>query len=318
MKILFLTHPFPNYGIDLLLHGFRKLFDADVIDYPRKESLYTGELMGFSPEGQVNHPWFPPDGNRIDRDDIPRKIVNGYFQYIICDSRIFPQFMQTTSNIPKGLVVVDGEDRPFQIPVGPYVICRRETDGSDYSIPLPMSLPEEVFQWISSYDSNSKDYSVGFLGSVLQTYKERQIIVEEISKCYDDCLFNVCPVPLPGDENPQGWLTRDEYYRHLQKCKVLLTVKGAGYDTFRFWENAACNAVHMTQKMPLFIPNDFEHGLNILKFTTLPELKKQIAQALENKTDCRRIIQESRAHLLRYHTTQARALYLLDRLRAIP
>jgi len=91
MKILFLTSPYPNFVTDLLLHGFRKLFDNEVIDFPRKDSLYSGDLVGFSPEGQTNRPLFPSDGNRIDRTDIPRKIRKGYFRYIICDLRVFPQ-----------------------------------------------------------------------------------------------------------------------------------------------------------------------------------------------------------------------------------
>ena len=318
MKILFLTSPFPNFVTDLLLHGLRKLLENEVIDFPRKDSLYSGELVGFSPEGQINRPWFPPDADRIDRSDIPGKISKGYFQYIICDLRIFPQILKTLSEIPKGFVVVDGEDQPQSIPPGPYVVCQRETDGSNYSIPLPISLPEEVIEWIRSYDSNPKEYSVGFLGSFDDRYKERKEIAEAVSQWYGDCLFNVCPVPLVGGNTPPGWLPRDLYYSQLQKCRVLLTVRGAGYDTFRFWENAACEAIHISQKMPLYIPNDFEHGVHLFRFTHLMELRKYIDQVLENRIDSNSIVQGSRAHLLRYHTTQARALYLLDKLKGIP
>jgi len=317
MKILFLTSPYPNFVTDLLLHGFRKLFDNEVIDFPRKDSLYSGDLVGFSPEGQTNRPLFPSDGNRIDRTDIPRKIRKGYFRYIICDLRVFPQLLKTFSEIPKGLVVVDGEDQPQAITPGPYVVCQRESDGSHFSIPLPMSLPEEIIKWINSYELNSKEYSVGFLGSVHDTYRERQVIAEAISQWYGDCLLNVCPVPQAGGKTPQGWLPRDLYYSHLQQCKVLLTVRGAGYDTFRFWENAACNAVHISQKMPLYIPDDFEHGVHLLRFNELADLKKYIDQVLEEKINTTQMIQENRAHLSKHHTTQARALYLLDRLKAI-
>ena len=69
--------------------------------------------------------------------------------------------------------------------------------------------------------------------------------------------------------------------------------------------------------MPLYIPNDFEHGVHLLRFTHLTELKKCIDQVLEEKIDIQEMIRKSRAHLSKYHTTQARALYLLDRLKAI-
>ena len=95
-----------------------------------------------------------------------------------------------------------GKTNPNPIPPGPYVVCQRETDGSNYSIPLPISLPEEVMEWIQSYDSNPKEYSVGFLGSFDDRYKERKEIAEAVSKWYGDCLFNVCPVPSARRGNP--------------------------------------------------------------------------------------------------------------------
>jgi hypothetical protein len=317
MKILFLTSPFPNFVPDLLLHGLRKLFENEAVDFPRKDSLYRGDLVGFSPEGQINHSFFPPDGDQIDRTDIPRKIAKGYFSYIICDLRIFPQLIKTLPEFPKGFVVVDGEDQPHPIPPGPYVVCRRETDGTDFSIPLPISLPEEVMDWIQSYDGNPKEFSVGFLGSFDEHYRERKEIAAAVSHWYGDCLFNVCAVPPPGGKTPSGWVPRDSYYSNLQKCRVLLNVRGAGYDTFRFWENAACNAVQISQKMPIFIPNDFEHGVHLLRFTNLCDLRKRIDQVLEDKINSRGMIHESREHLLKYHTTQARAMYLLARLKSI-
>jgi hypothetical protein len=50
MNILFLTHPYPNYGPDLLLHGLRKLLGPAVVDFPRKDCVYEGILgLGVCP-----------------------------------------------------------------------------------------------------------------------------------------------------------------------------------------------------------------------------------------------------------------------------
>jgi hypothetical protein len=317
MNILFLTHPYPNFVPDLLLHGLRKLFGPTVVDFPRKDSLYKGKLTGFSPQGQENRPLFPFDGEKIDRTDIPRKIKTGFFHYIICDFRALSPFLQTVLEIPQRLVIVDGEDTPQRIPPGPYVFCQRETDGSRYSIPLPMALPEEVMNWIQSYDHHPKEYSVGFLASFTPAYEERKVIAEHLSRWYGDCLLNVCSVPKAGEQAPKGWLPRDRYYAEIQKCRVLLTVRGAGYDTFRFWENAACNAVHVVQAMPLYIPNDFQEGVHLFRFRSLDELRRIVDALLEGKTDEAAMIRKNREHLTRFHTTQARAAYLLERLKEI-
>lgn len=315
MNILFITHPFPNFVPDLLLHGFRKLFGPTVVDFPRKKSLYEGELVGFTPKGQINRPLLPQDDGTIDREDIPLKIKRGFFRYIICDLRAVTQFFQTIQEIPKGFVILDGEDQPQTIPPGPYVVCQRETDGTRYSIPLPMALPEEIKDWIQSYDDRPKRYSVGFLGSFTSAYPERKVIAEHLSRWYGDCLFNVCEVPKPGEASPSGWLPRDRYYEELQKCRILLSVRGAGYDTFRFWENAACRSVHVAQAMPLFIPYDFQEGVHLFRFRSLDELRKVIDRVLEEQVDTSAMIGRNREHLSRYHTTRSRAEYLLDRLK---
>jgi hypothetical protein len=317
INILFLTHPYPNYVPDLLLHGFRKLLGPQVVDYPRKESLYKGALMGVSPDNQLCPNWFPSDNNQIDREDIPAKILRGYFKYIICDVRAFLFLQNMLSQWPSELALVDGEDYPVKILPGPYVICRRETDGTDFSIPLPMAMPEEIFDWITSYDNVLKTYSIGFLGSVGEFYNERKNIVDEIAKFYPDSLLQTSSIPSEDNPNPTGRLGRNDYYLNLQKCKIVLTLRGAGYDTFRFWENAACNAIHISQKMPLSIPNDFENGQQILRFSDIEGLRRQIDNVLENKFETSKIIQEGRNHLIKFHFTSKRAIYLMDRLNRI-
>ena len=74
MRILFVTDSYPNYVPDLLLHGLRKLFGPDVVDYPRKNCLYDGVLgLGVCPDDQRCPGWFPDDDRQIDRSDVWRK-----------------------------------------------------------------------------------------------------------------------------------------------------------------------------------------------------------------------------------------------------
>jgi hypothetical protein len=214
---------------------------------------------------------------------------------------------------------VDGGDCPSRIQPGPYVICRREATGFDFGIPLPMSLPEEIFNWITSFDNVSKRYSVGFLGSLDGLYDERRIVVEKVAELYPDSLLQTSEVPSSVNRNPIGRVSRKDYYQALQKCKAVLTLRGLGFDTFRFWENAACKAVHLSQRMPLLIPNDFEDGKEILRFSSLYELRRLIEFALSggNKSRVDEIIQHSRINLFRHHLTTRRAAYLSDRLAGI-
>ncbi len=338
MNILFLTHDYPNYVPDLLLHGLRKLLGPRVVDYPRKDSLYRGDLFGVTTDQYVCPELFPSDED-VDRDDIPQKIRNNYFKYIICDVRLalntvalsdqgckivqyggirsIPLFHDERQQLPPGIVLIDGEDFPHFVPPGPYAVCRRETDGTDFSIPLPMGLPEEIMRWITSYDDEEKIYSVGFLGAVNNMTPDRKEFIEQIINRYPDNLLQTSIVPSQDDPCPAGRVGRNDYYTALQRCKVILNFRGAGYDTFRYWENAACKAVHISQRMPLFIPHDFIEGQSILRFSNVEELIMLIDLVLEGKIQDDRIIQESRHHLVNFHLTTKRAMYLLDRLRMV-
>lgn len=334
MNILFLTHYYPNYVPDLLLHGLRKLLGPRVVDYPRKDSLYTGALMGISPDDQLCPRWFPDDDGTIDREDIQAKVRNGYFKYIISDVRAGFRSIAAEDNkfnvvfdlgsvplfqdgLPQGLVFVDGEDSPARIPAGPYVICRRETDGTDFSVPLPMALPEEILNWITSYDNVPKDHSVCFLGSYTEQCMERRDIVEAIARLYPDSMLTATVVPSADNPAPAGRVGRNAYYENLQKSRIVLNLRGMGLDTFRFWENAACNSVHISQRMPLFIPDDFEDGKDILRFTGIDELKRLIDSMLEDQSSADRIIAAGRSRLMNYHTTTKRAMYLLKVLQTV-
>jgi hypothetical protein len=312
MNILFFTHQYPNYIPDLLLHGLRKLLGPQVVEYPRKDCLYNGVLgLGVCPPDQLCPNWFPHDNGTIDREDIGQKIRHGFFNIIICDARAVPGLLESLSDWPIGLVIIDGEDSPAKIPPGKYVICRRETDGSDFSIPLPMALPEEILQWISSYDETPKQYSIGFLGSTHDGVRKK--IAEMIAQYYPDALLQTSAVPDGNSPSPDGRFGRNDYYLNLQRCRLVLSLPGAGCDTFRFWENAACNAVHVCTKMPLFIPNDFKEGSHIFRFTSVDELRKIADAVFDRKVEIDDIIRDARYHLVQFHLTTKRAEYFLDR-----
>jgi hypothetical protein len=127
-------------------------------------------------------------------------------------------------------------------------------------------------------------------------------------------LFNASVVPSKFNPFPEGRYGRDDYYRELQQCRLVLSLAGAGYDTFRFWENAACNAVHVAQRVPLFTPNDFENNHSIVKFADMVQLRAGIDRILSENGCSHELVINGRLNLTRFHLTTARARYLLDRI----
>jgi len=305
MKILFLGHPGPNYVPDLLLQGLRKLLGEQVVEYPRKDILYQG-LLGQSYLDPV--PGLMPDDSRVDRSDLDAKLSAKYFDIVLCDIRAFTEYFPRLRRSPTPLALIDGEDSPQGITAaGPYIILRRETDGCDLSIPLPMAMPTEVMDWIDRYADEPKTHTIGFLGS--RSDPERARLLDEVSRLFSD-------VRLQCWDKSEQWQGRDGYYRTLQSCRVVLTLPGAGYDTFRYWEHAACNAAHVAQRMPILIPKDFRDGFEVARFTTVRELAHVVERILEREGEWQGYAARSRAWLRAHHTTEKRALQTLDRIRA--
>lgn len=305
MRLLFIGHPLPNYVPDLLFHGLRKLLGHNVVDFPRKDVLYEGRL-GQSYLDPV--PGLMADDADVDRTDLDAKLAAKHFDLILCDVRAFPEFFPRIRRFSVPLVLIDGEDSPQGITAaGPYIVLRRETDGCDLSIPLPMALPTEIMDWIDRHADAPKTHSVGFLGSLSDP--ARGEMLAEVGRLFPD-------VRLHCWDKSQEWQGRDGYYRALQSCRVVLTLPGAGYDTFRYWEHAACNAAHVAQRMPILIPQDFRDGHEIARFTTVRELAHVVERILEREGEWQGYAARSRAWLRAHHTTEQRALQTVDRIRA--
>lgn len=304
MKILMLCHSYPNYVPDLLLHGLRALFGMSVVDEPRKDVLYNGIL------GQPNLEPIPrlmASDFEVDRTNIPAKLASGFFDLVLCDIRAFNDNLGLLQNNRCPLAVMDGEDKPVVIKPGPYAILRREAGPDDFSMPLPMALPEEVIRAIDRHKGEAKKHSIGFLGA--RTHEDRATMLDALATHFPDALVHSWAA------TPQ-WKGRDAYYQFMQRCKIVLSLPGAGYDTFRYWENAACNGIHFAKELPIFIPDDFRDGREIIRFSTVLELLRGVEKVLQHEDDYSAFAGHMREKLLSHHTTKARARQTIDRLKA--
>jgi len=318
MNILFLTHSYPNYVPDLLLHGLRKILGDHVVDYPRKDCLYEGVLgLGVCPPEQRSARWFPDDST-VDRHDIKSKLVNGYFDYIVMDIRSVTGAGELLQGARyKGLAIVDGEDLPTTINPGAFLYFQRETSGMDNSIPLPMAMPEEILEQISQFDQVEKEYSIGFVGSLSDDNGYRKSIVEILQRHYPDGYFRLSEVASETNPVPDGRLSKLEYYRAMQKCKVLITLRGTGYDTFRYWEHAACNSVNLVEAMPILIPDTFSDNEDCCIFANTDEMKMKIDKVLQSEDLAVKLRSNCRQRLTQYHLTSNRAEYFLSKLQSV-
>jgi hypothetical protein len=277
------------------------------VDYPRKDEIYDGRL------GQPyldRIPGLMAADESVDRSDIQTKAKLGAFDLILCDIRAINAHRALLQSSPTPVALIDGEDRPARLKPGNYVILRRETDGNDFSVPLPMGMPVEILDWIGHHADTPKTHSIAFLGSRSKLTPDRNSILDELSRIFPDALI------ASWNMSEGQWQGRDACYRAMQSCRAVLNLPGAGLDTFRYWENAACNAVHVAKRMPLFIPNDFRDDREILRFDDIRELIGIVERIISSDIDWRTMAAQSGQWLRAHHTTERRAAMTLDRLNA--
>lgn len=107
------------------------------------------------------------------------------------------------------------------------------------------------------------------------------------------------------------------YHQELAKCKIVLSFRGAGWDTLRYWEVPALGPLLVSQNLDIVIPNDFEDGVHIAKCKDdLSDLIDICKYYLDNDSKRSAMTMAAYKHLVAHHTPLARARFLLERVQA--
>lgn len=105
------------------------------------------------------------------------------------------------------------------------------------------------------------------------------------------------------------------YFEELKRCRIVLNLRGGGWDTLRFWEIPAIGSFMLSQKLNIVIPNDFKDGVNIINFEDdFNDLYDKIDYYLKNDIEREKIALSGFQHLCKYHTDSIRAEYVLKKI----
>lgn len=117
-----------------------------------------------------------------------------------------------------------------------------------------------------------------------------------------------------GPKIEVGKFDNDKYKQFTASAKICVNAHGGGQDCMRFWEIMAGGAACFTQKFDIIMPNPYTDGWNMIEFTTAKEFKEKAEQFLKYPEMLERIAIAGHNHTKRYHTTKARAEYILDKM----
>ena len=340
MNILYLTDPYPDYLADQIYTGLcRVLVPKSVVDYPSKGIYHD-------PAQKV---WYLPQvqGNVHSEQDIMGLLKERHFD-MICLSSPRDRSLQILELIASRgylapVVIIDGEDdarirywiaeryharlyfkREYIWVNGK--LTRRWKDLNNYFrsfylnqtglkrmiFPLPFSI---ILDSVPKDDALEKEIDVSFRGIVSsRTSRKRTKVIELLNSMEG---INI-KGHLYTNKDSSNYLSPEEYYQEIRRSKIAISIRGGGFDTYRFWEILACRSLLLSELPDILIPNEFQHGEHIIYCKPdLTGLQKLIRYYLDHNQERERIAEQGYQHLLKYHTCEKRAEYFLEVCRAV-
>lgn len=308
-RLLYLVNPRMHYGADVLYDGLvRVLGVKNAVDFPAKPSLHGQAEPRFAHYPCVLD--WPAPATSPTWASITQELCAGAFDAILladCECTLPQQelraLMAARGDTP--VYIVDAVDEPYDLRetlcahAGIDVLAgyfkREMLTCWDYGPgvwPMPFAYPEGRAMTLLDTPRTESLFWAGHRGSGL-----RNVYLDFIEKRFGFRFEANYP--------------QEEYARQLQMSLMGLNGFGYGYDTVRYWELPAHGCMLLSERMPIHIPHNFADGESAVFFDDLPELEAKLAHYLAQPEETARIAAAGHAHLLKYHTSSARARQLL-------
>jgi hypothetical protein len=247
-----------------------------------------------------------------------RKALNADLIIVFSNTRVRLGLLDRIPN--PNIVFVDGSDSQyFSVPNGIRfkAVFKRELNrywrgpDSEAIFPLPFAAEERYFR----NPTTVKSIDLSYVATMHTAFRQS---VENFLKARRQPTWTIGTLPYTTSElnvRLKGLPKESSIYRDvLHRSKMSVNVIGGGYDCGRYWEILAANAVLISQKLDILIPNELIDRKHCLYFSSLEELGECIDWLLSSPYRIEEIRQNAYKHLLCYHTCVARAEYFLEKI----
>lgn len=315
LDILFLTKEIPDYLHDMLFYGLREL-GCNIEDYPRKMSLHgvphpsefhTEQLLLTLDSRSLRK---QPDimvVTALSHDYNPKGPVWWNDFVMECEARYKP----------KKIVVLDGMDRAayfYPSIIGSYrTIFKRELvkpyPGPDW-FPINFASMPEPFKFVPF---KQRAYDLCYIATISC---EQRVWVRDYLKNKASTLgLKIC---MHIDKRQ---IPRNEYLDILSQSRCALSVRGMGFDCYRYWEIPAKGSVLVADRLPIDILNDYVENVHCFKYSGFEYVSE------ESGVDLDRVLKKIRdtpierleymalqalLHTQTFHTCEKRAEYFIN------
>lgn len=106
--------------------------------------------------------------------------------------------------------------------------------------------------------------------------------------------------------------TKKEYNSILSRSLIGVSARGAGYDTYRYWETAYFGCALLSQRLPIVIPQNFVDGTEAIFFDGVDDFRRKLEKLLADPSRAAAIGQASRNACVDRHLSIHRAKTVLE------
>ena len=117
-----------------------------------------------------------------------------------------------------------------------------------------------------------------------------------------------------GHQVSGGLIPKAEYNQLIASALICPSVRGAGWDTYRYWEIPFLGSVLLSQRLPIVIPNDFVEGEEAVRFDTVSDFRSRLQWLLEHPDAAEEIARAGHAKCMTAHLSAHRAATVMDAL----
>lgn len=299
MRIIYITTDDPksqgDYQENVLLHGLRMILRDDLIDYPRKKTMY-GDFSE-SPKNEI-HGWgftmFSEPIPDIKDRTMPEEV--DFVIYGVTDAYGVPDYPEINKLAKCGVVYIDGHDhmKITKTPCFKREWCKEEIDGSEIVWRTGFGIPDHLIRPI---DLNKKKQ---LIPNTVPPYAMfgPQILGIEARKLY-------------------RYDNESDYYDDIQTSWFGLTCKKGGWDSMRHYEIMAAGTLLLFRDYDKKPEGCSPEGIPCISYSSKNQLLEIMHSLIKNNQptiEYEKMLDEQRRWLLENGTTKARAYKVLANL----
>lgn len=122
-------------------------------------------------------------------------------------------------------------------------------------------------------------------------------------------ILNRMGYPVPTD-----MVNKETYNEALSRALVGVSARGAGWDTYRYWEVPFFGALLFTQRLGIVIPDDYRDGLEAISFQGAADFEEGLRRVLSDPSRLNAIAENGNRAAHERHLSIHRAQRILNAL----